>query len=133
MPEVALEAARVWHDTDPGSAQALQTVTVLLVGAKRVDEAEPYLAKLLATDENAAANGFPQLGRLLAGNPDAAANLRVVRKLAERYPNLPQAHYAIAQAAAAPNDEALAIAEVQRAAALRPDWEIAAMYEAQQL
>ena len=88
MPDVALEAARIWHDADPDSAQALQTVTVLLVGAKRVDEAEPYLAKLLATDGNAAANGFLQLGRLLAANPDTAANLRVVRKLAEPYPNL---------------------------------------------
>src|SRR5476651_657714 len=104
MPEVALEAARIWHETDPASPQALQTVTVLLVGAKRVDEAEPYLAKLLATDENAAANGFLQLGRLLAGNPDAAANLRVVRNLAVPYPNMPQSHFAVAQAAAAAKD-----------------------------
>ena len=133
MPDVALEAARIWHDTDPESAQALQTVTVLLVGAKRVDEAEPYLAKLLATDGNAAANGFLQLGRLLAGNPDTAANLRVVRQLAEPYPNLAQSHFAIAQAAAAANDEALALAEVRRASALRPDLGIAALYEAQLL
>jgi len=133
MPELALQAARLWHDTDPASAQALQAVTVLLVGAKRVEEAEPYLAKLLATDGNAAANGFMQLARLLAGSPDAAANLRVVRKLAERYPDLPQAHLAISQTAAAANDEALALAEVRRAAALRPDWETAAMYEAQLL
>ena len=133
MPDLALEAARLWHDTDPASAQALQAVSVLLVGAKRVDEAEPYLAKLLATEGNAAANGFMQLARLLAGNPDAAVNLRVVRKLAERYPDLPQAHFAVSQSAAAANDEALALAEVRRAAALRPDWEIAAMYEAQLL
>jgi len=133
MPDVALEAARIWHDTDPESAQALQTITVLLVGAKRVDEAEPYLAKLLATDGNAAANGFLQLGRLLAGNPDTAANLRVVRRLAEPYPNLAQSHFAIAQAAAAANDEALALAEVRRASALRPDLGIAALYEAQLL
>jgi tetratricopeptide (TPR) repeat protein len=133
MPDLALEAARLWYETDPGSAQALQAVTVLLVGAKRVDEAEPYLAKLLAAGGNAAANGFMQLPRLLASNPDAAANLRVVRKLAEPYPNLPQAHFAIAQAAASANDEALALDEVRRAAALRPDWEIAALYEAQLL
>jgi tetratricopeptide (TPR) repeat protein len=133
MPDLALEAARLWYETDPASAQALQAVTVLLVGAKRVDEAEPYLAKLLAADGNAAANGFMQLPRLLASNPDAAANLRVVRKLAEPYPNLPQAHFAIAQAAASANDEALALDEVRRAAALRPDWEIAALYEAQLL
>ncbi|MEK6245014.1 MAG: tetratricopeptide repeat protein [Pseudomonadota bacterium] len=133
MPDLALESARLWHETEPASAQALQAVTVLLVGAKRVDEAEPYLAKLLATDANAAANGFMQLGRLLAGNPDPAANLRVVRKLAERYPNLAQAHLAVSQVAAAADDEALALAQARSAMALRPDWEIAAMYEAQLL
>ena len=133
MPVLALEAARVWHDTDPVSAQALQAVTVLLVGAKRVDEAEPYIAKLLAIDANAAANGFIQLARLLAANPDAQANLRVARNLAAAYPNLPQAHLALSQVAAVANDEALALAEARSATALRPDWEIAAMYEAQLL
>ena len=133
MPGLALESARIWHETDPASAQALQTITVLLVGAKRVEEAEPFLAKLFAIDANAAANGFMQLGRLLVGNPDPVANLRLVRKLAERYANLPQAHLAVAQAAATANDEALALAETRSAAALRPDWEMAAMYEAQLL
>ncbi len=133
MPELALDAARVWQDIDPASLQALQTVVVLLVGAKRVDEIDPYLAKLFASSDSAAANGFMQLGRLLANSPDAAANLRLVRKLAERYPALPQAHFAVAQAAAAANDEARALDEVRRAAALKPDWEIAAVYEAQLL
>ena len=133
MPGAALEAARIWHETDPTSAQALQTVTVLLVGAKRVDEAEPYLAKLFALDANAAANGFMQLGRLLVGNPDPAANLRLVRRLAERYANLPQAHLAVSQAASTANDEALALAEARSAILLRPDWEAGALYEAQLL
>jgi tetratricopeptide (TPR) repeat protein len=133
MPLLALESARVWHETDPASAQALQAVTILLVNTKRVDEAEPYLAKLLATDPNAAANGFMQLSRLLAGNPDPAANLRVVRNLAAPYPKLPQAHLAVAQAAATANDEALALTEARAALALRPDWEVAALYEAQLL
>jgi tetratricopeptide (TPR) repeat protein len=133
MPELALDAARVWHDADPASPQALQTVAVLLVAAKRVGDAEPYLAKLLALDSNATANVFMQLGRLLAGSADPAANLRVVRGLANRHASLPQAHFAVAQAASAANDEALALAEVRRAAALRPDWEIAAVFEAQLL
>src|SRR6185436_5739018 len=82
---------------------------------------------------NAAANGFMQMGRMLGGSPDTAANLRVVRKLADRYPKLPQAHFAVAQAANAANDDALALGEVRRAAALQPSWEIAAIYEAQLL
>jgi Flp pilus assembly protein TadD len=133
MPELALEAARSWQDADPTSLQALQTVVVLLVTMKRVDDTEPYLAKLFATDSTAAANGFMQLGRLLSSSQDTAANLRVVTKLADRYPSMPQAHFAVAQAAAAANDEALALSEIRRAAALQPDWEIAAVYEAQLL
>ena len=133
MPELALESARAWQDADPASLQALQTVIVLMVSMKRVEDTEPYLAKLLATDNTDAANGFMQLGRLLASSPDAAANLRVVTKLADRYPQMPQAHFAVAQAAAAANDEALALTEIRRAASLQPDWEVAALFEAQLL
>jgi Flp pilus assembly protein TadD len=133
MPEVALEAARIWQETDPASPQALQTVILLLVGTKRIEETEPFLAKLLATDANAAPNGFMQMGRLLGSSADPAANLRLVRKLAERYPDLPQAHFAVAQAATAAKDDALALAELRRALALRPDWELAVLSEAQLL
>ena len=129
-PQIALEAARTWHEADPASPQALRTVTALLVNARRVDEAEPYIAKLLAGND-AAPGGLMQLGQLLAQNPDKAANLRVVRKLAEPYPEKPEAHFAIAQAATAANDETLALQELGRAAALRPGWDLAAIFEAQ--
>jgi len=130
-PQFALEAARAWHEADPQSVQALQTLSGLLVSARRVGDAEPYLAKLLAADGASAAGGFLQLGRLLAGNPDKAANLRVVRNLAAKHPDMPQAHIAVAQAALAANDEATALAETRRAAQLQPGWEVAAIFEAQ--
>jgi len=132
-PQFALEAARVWHEADADSVQALQTLTALLVNARKVDEAEPYLAKLLDRDGESAASGFMQLGRLFAGNPDKQANLRVVRALAARYPALPQAQLAISQAALAANDDAAALAAARRAAELRPGWDAAAIYEAQVL
>jgi hypothetical protein len=81
-PQYALEAAQAWHEADPASQQALQTLVGVLVGGRKVEEAEPYLAKLLASDGATAANVFLQLGRLLAGNPDKQANQRVVRSLA---------------------------------------------------
>ena len=130
LPNLSIEAARLWHAADPASMQALQTLTALLVNARRVDEAEPYLEKLLAADGTAAANGFLQMGRFLSGNADKAANLRVVQRLATRYATLPEAHFALAQAAEAANDETLALAEIRRAAELRPDWENAAVFEA---
>ena len=133
QPALALEAAKIWHETEPGSVQALQTLSSLLIGAKRVDEAEPYLEKLFAGDTVTATNGFMQINRFLSPNPDRAANLDVVRRLAARYPDLPQAHFAVAQAAAVVSDDALALQEVRRAGQLRPDWDLAAIFEAQLL
>jgi tetratricopeptide (TPR) repeat protein len=131
-PELALEAARTWHSVEP-SPQALQVLAAMLVANKRVEEAEPYLEKLLAAEGVNLENGFMQLNRLLAGNPDKASNLRVVRKIAARYPSLAQAHFAVAQAALVAADDAAALASIRQALALRPDWELAAILEAQVL
>src|SRR5438309_7752991 len=133
MPELALEAAKTWQEIEPQSPAALQVVAALLVSVRRVDEAEPYLEKLLAAEGVDPERGFLQLNRLLAGNPDKAASLRVVRKLAARYPELAPAHLAIAQAAAATADDKAAIAAARRAAELRPEWEAPAAMEAQVL
>jgi tetratricopeptide (TPR) repeat protein len=132
-PQYALESARAWHESDPQSLPALQTLASLLIGTRKVDEAEPYLAKLLSAEGVAVASGFMQLGRLLAGNPDKAGNLRVVRNLAAQHPDLPQAHFAVAQAALAAEDEQTALAEARRAGELQPGWEVAAIFEAQVL
>ncbi len=131
IPGLALEAARAWYDGSPQSQQALQALTVLLIGARKVGEAEPYLEKLLSRDGAAAASGFMQLARLLAGNPDKGENLKVVERIARKYPDMSQARFAVAQAALAAGEEDLALSEIRRASAVRPDWELAALFEAQ--
>jgi tetratricopeptide (TPR) repeat protein len=128
---LALEAARLWHETEPDSTRALQTVTALVVATGNVDDAEPYLAKLLAAKGTDTASGFMQLNRLLARAPDKAASLRVVRRLAAPYPKMPEAQFAVSQAALAADDQQAALTSVRRASALRPDWDIAALFEAQ--
>ncbi len=133
LRDLALEGARVWYEVNPGSPQALQSLTVLLIGARRVDEAEPLLEKLLASDGPAAANGFMQLGRLLASNPDRKQNLEVVARLARKHRKLPEAQFAVAQAAIAAEDEGRALAAVREASRLRPEWELPALFEAQVL
>jgi tetratricopeptide (TPR) repeat protein len=133
MPNAAIDAAKIWYDTEPSSMQALQTLTSLLINAKRNEEALPYLQKLLAADGNKAADGFLQLSRLLGSNQDKELTLKLVQQLAQPYPKLAQAHFAVAQAAAAAEQNELAVAEVRAASELKPDWELAAMLEAQLL
>jgi tetratricopeptide (TPR) repeat protein len=131
QPTIALDAARIWHDVEPSSPQALQVLAALLIGNKRVEESQPYLEKLLAADGVNVENGFMQLNRLLAGNPDKASNLRVVRNLASRHGKLAQAHYAVAQAAASAGDDPAALEAIRQAFLIRPDWDAAAILEAQ--
>jgi tetratricopeptide (TPR) repeat protein len=133
MPNAAIDAAKIWYDTEPSSMQALQALVSLLINAKRHEEALPYLQKLLAAEADNAGDGFLQLSRLLANGQDKALSLKLVQQLAQPYPKLAQAHFAVAQAAEAAEQRELALAEVRAASKLRPEWELAAMLEAQLL
>lgn len=133
MPGAAIEAARIWYETEPSSMQALQTLASLLINAKRHDEALPYLQKLLVADGSNAGDGFLQLSRLLASSQDKAVTLKLVQQLAEPYPELAQAHFAVAQAAIAAEQSELALAEVRAASRLKPDWDLPVLFEAQLL
>jgi tetratricopeptide (TPR) repeat protein len=131
MPGAAIDAARIWYESDPSSMQALQALTSMLIGTKREDEALPYLQRLLEADNSG--ERFLQLGRLFAKNQDKAQMLKLVRQLAQPYPELAQAHFAVAQAAAGAEQGELALSEVRAAARLKPDWELPALFEAQLL
>src|SRR5688572_26355335 len=61
MPDLALQAAKLWQEIEPASPQALQVVAALLVTDKRVAEAEPYLVKLLVAEGVNVENGFMQM------------------------------------------------------------------------
>ena len=133
MGNAAIDAAKVWYEADPKSQRALQALCGLLVNAGRFDEALPYLKTLLAGAEGGAGGGFMQLNRTLASARDKSAALALVQQLAEGYPMLGQARYALAQAAANAQQHELAIREIRRAQELQPDWEAAVLFEAQLL
>ena len=133
QPELTLEAARLWHDIEPASAHALQVLAATLVAAKRVDEAGPVLEKLFSAEGVSRENAFMQVNRLLGSNPDKAANLRAIRNLAAKYPQMPQAHFAVAQAAAVAGEDDAALAAARQAQKLQPEWELAVLLEAQVL
>jgi len=126
----AIESAKIWAESNPGNTRALATASSLLIRANRLDEAEPYLQKVLAAPSANRGDNFLQLNGLLANNPDKATNLRVVQRLAQSYPELAQSHFAVAQAATNAGQDELALKEIREAARLQPDWELAVLYEA---
>ena len=124
----ALEAARLWVAAEADSERAQQTLAVLLLSEGKVAEAEPILRTLLKEDP---AKGFLHLSSLMGKMQDTRAALDMVVRLAAEYPALPEARYAVAQAAVNAGRHEEAIAALKEADALRPGWEAAAMMRAQ--
>lgn len=133
MVSAALEAAGVWLQADPESAQARQILAALLVNQSQLDEARPHLEKWLAADPANVGQSFLQLSKLLSRNKDRQAVLRLMQKLAEPYAQVPEARLTVAQAAWNAGAQQIALAESGAALKLRPDWELAALFHAQAL
>ncbi len=129
--ERALELVRLWLEVEPGSAQARQTQSSLLVLTNRLDELAPELATLLEQDKPNLASNLLHLNRMLARLNDKNAVQRLIDRLATPYGTLPEAHFAMAQAASNVGDNQRALDETEAALRLRPDWETAALARAQ--
>lgn len=124
--QLAIRAASLWAELDPNSVEALQAVSQLLLNTGNLQDAQPYLQKLLQT-ESARPSSFMYLNGILARHPDKAGALKLVQELARPYQNLPEARFAQAHGAWGAGDEALALRELEAADQLRPGWEIAAL------
>jgi len=93
----------------------------------RVDDLAAFLSQQLA---GAGANIGPQLlqlNRTLARLADKDAAWQLANKLTAPYANLAEAHFALAQAAHGAGKNQEAVTQIDRALALRPNWEYAAL------
>ena len=127
-PFAAEQAATMWIELEPDSVDARQTIAALLVNMGKLEAARPHLEKLLDSEKESVGNAFMQLNQLLSRNADKAATLQLVQLLSQPYKEVPEVHFAISQAAWFANQHSLALEEMQRALALRPGWEIAAVH-----
>jgi tetratricopeptide (TPR) repeat protein len=129
----ALEAAGIWLQVDPGSAQARQVIAALLVNEARIADAQPHLEKWIATGRDSVGQSFLQLSTLLSRHKDKPEVLKLMQALAQPYPDVPEARLAVAQAAWNAENMKVSVEEARAALKLRPDWELAALFVAQVL
>ncbi len=130
---LALEAAKLWQELDPTAERARQMVATLTQSGAG-NELKAELEHVLA---DAAANGtlgdaFIQLNQALTAQADKAAVFRLVVELAKPYPNIAEAQFAISLAGYNTGLADLEIAAISmraadRALALKPGWERAAL------
>jgi tetratricopeptide (TPR) repeat protein len=128
----AVEAAELWQSLAPSSLQARQAAAALLLGSGQIETARPHLENLMATSQGEArGHGFLQLDSMLSRQADKEAVLNLVQGVAEPYPDLPEARFAVAQAALKADKFELARSELAQAERLRPDWDAAVLLNGQ--
>jgi tetratricopeptide (TPR) repeat protein len=129
---LALQAANLWAELDPDSVEAQQASSQLLVASGNLKAAKPYIKKLLIK-EDTRANGFLYLNSLLESQQDKKEVFDAIKEFAEPYPKLPEAHFAIAQAAWFIDKPEITKSELAIADSLRPGWEVSAQMQGQML
>jgi len=140
---LSIESARLWSEIDPAAQRPKQLIAALAssAGTKGFDspgvgndlkaELERVLADA-ASSPAALSEAFMQLNRLLAYRPDKQETLKLVESVAQPYPDLAEARFAVALAALNTgltelSTSSTALREIDRALILKPGWERAAM------
>jgi len=131
--DVAYEATRIWIEVAPDSITAQQTLAAILIMQNRLDELGPQISLLLELEKEDLPANLLRLNRMLSRVQDKAAVYRLLEPVLAPYAGVAEAHFALATAAFHAGDRASALMEVRKAATLRPDWETAALFEAQLL
>ena len=134
---LALEAARLWQTLDPTAERAQQMVATLAqagAGGELKSDLERVLAEA-AANGNALGEAFVQLNHALSSQPDKTAVFRLIVDLAKPYPDVAEAHFAVALAGynTGLSDLEITAASMRaadRALELKPGWERAALVKA---
>lgn len=129
----ALDAFTLWQELDPAAPVAKQMLMSLLLSGGKLQEALPHVESLLAADPGKAGHVFMLIHSLLMRAPDKAAALAWISGVAQPYPKVAEARWTVAQIAAAAENKELALSEIHQAVQLRPDWDMAVVFEAQLL
>ena len=129
--DLATEMARLWLDVDPTSKRAQQILTSAMIVSNQLEDLAPNLIRMLELDKEALPENLLGLNRMFSRNPDRQAVFRLIDKVCRPFFGVSEARYAVALAAASAKEYERSQAEIKRALELRPDWEAAALLEAQ--
>lgn len=129
--DTALDAFKLWQDLEPSSPLAKQMLLSLLLSGGKLQEARPILTDVLQSDPANAGRTIASIYPLVARSPNKSASLDWMIEVTRPYPDVAEGHWAVAQAAVAAGKNDLALTEIHRAVTLRPEWDVAAVFEAE--
>ncbi len=120
-----LKDARRWLEINSTSEEARRFAGVAALRLYRIDEAASQFEELLRSAYISPQAGFIALLPQLMEEGSRPAAMAVLKILVEKFPTAAEAHYALAQAALAADNGALALTSAQRAVEISPYWMLA--------
>jgi tetratricopeptide (TPR) repeat protein len=120
-----LRSAQRWLDINPTSEEARRFAGVAALRLYRIDDAAVHFESLLRSAFISPQAGFVALLPQLSAEGSRPATMALFKILADKFSNAAEAHFALAQAALAGDNHALALTSARRAAELSPYWILA--------
>ena len=90
--DIALEAAKLWLDVEPGSVRAQQMLTGMLILSNRMDELAPTLVRMLEADKEGLGANLLGLNRMFARHEDRVAVFNLIEKVCRPFFGVAEAH-----------------------------------------
>lgn len=128
----ALDGAALLIELEPDSQLAREILSALVGSDNDLGKASQHAAALVKKAKHRGPL-LMNVAQMFAKFQDKAAVLEATRKIVADYQAQPEAHYALGVAAFLANDSATALAEADRALAMRPAWDQGAILKAQVL
>jgi len=121
-PESALKAARRWVSLAPDSQEAHAILARMYLRSGSVEAALGQLRAVIAGTDGGAASGLRQAVQLLSKSERPESALQAAASLAEAYPDVAAAHYAVAKFSHQAGSSERALTAVERALGLKADY-----------
>ena len=133
-PMEALTYARLWLELRPDSNEAEEALAAALIENGKATEAQPHFEKILKQNGEAGlSQAYLRIAATLGRQSNRVEALEIMRALVRQHPDKAVAHYALAHLAVRISDLDTATEAVDRALALTPGWEDAALFKARVL
>src|SRR5210317_277159 len=125
---LALDAADVWSKLDPKSADAQKVLAEMYIASGNLAKARPIVKKILESEESKG-DGFLYLNNILSRVENKTNALKFIVDIAKPYPNMVEAHFAVAHTAHMAGNETIRDRELKIVDSLDPKWETSILFK----
>jgi len=128
----ALKTAQLWVELRPTSADAREALAGVLLELDRLEDARAEFVQILQLEKSQAAveASYMRIAAVLGRVANRNAALDIMQGLVKQNAQAPVAHYALAHLAVRAGELDVAGAAIDRALALKPEWQDAALFKA---